>query len=170
MDVYEAIRRRKSVRSYLDKAVEPDKLERVLEAARLAPSASNRQEWRFVVVTDRDKRHALAEAAAGQRFVGEAPVVIAACAQTDGRVMRCGLPCYPIDVAICVDHLTLAAAAEGLGTCWIGSFDPAAVRKVLGIPEAVVVVALTPLGYPRDPSPADKSRLPLEEIVHREGW
>ena len=172
MDVYEAIRSRRSVRSYLDKVVEPDKLERVLHAARLAPSASNRQEWRFVVVTDPDTRRRLAEAAAGQRFVGEAPVVIAACAQTDGRLMRCGLACYPIDVAIAVDHLTLAAAAEGLGTCWIGAFDAAAVRGILGVPEAVVVVALLPLGYPRDraAAPVEKSRLPLQEILHRERW
>jgi len=170
MDVYEAIRRRKSVRSYLDKAVEPDKLERVLNAARRAPSASNRQEWRFVVVTDADTRRRLAEAAAGQRFVAQAPVVIVACAQTDGRNMRCGLPCHPIDVAIAVDHLTLAGVAEGLGSCWIGAFDPAAVRRILGIPEEVVVVELLPLGYPRDPSAADKSRLSLEEIIHREVW
>lgn len=170
MDVYEAIRTRKSVRSYLDRAVEPDKLERVLEAARLAPSANNRQEWRFVVVTDPDKRRRLADQAAGQRFIAQAPVVIAACAETDGHPMRCGLPCYPIDVAIAVDHLTLAATAEGLGTCWIGSFDPAVVREILGIPKDIVVVELLPLGYPSDPAPAAKSRLPLTRIAHREGW
>jgi nitroreductase len=170
MDVYEAIRTRKSVRSYLDKAVEPDKLERILEAARLAPSANNRQEWRFVVVTDPEVRRRLAHEGAGQRFVGEAPVVIAACAETDRRTMRCGLACYPIDVAIAVDHLTLAAAAEGLGTCWIGSFDPQKVRSILGIPAEVEVVELLPLGYPRDPKPVAKSRLPLDTVVHREHW
>jgi nitroreductase len=170
MDVYEAIRRRKSVRSYLDKPVEGEKLQRVLEAARMAPSASNRQEWRFVVVTDPQKRSRLAEEAAGQRFVAEAPVVIAACAQTDGKIMRCGLACYPIDVAIAIDHLTLAAAAEGLGTCWIGSFDPEAVRRILSIPEEIVVVELLPLGYPEDPKRVGKSRLPLETIVRYESW
>lgn len=170
MDVYAAIRTRKSVRAYLDKPVEKQKLERVLEAARLAPSASNRQEWRFVVVTDGEQRRRLAEAAAGQRFIAQAPVVIAACAETDGRIMRCGLACYPIDVAIAVDHLTLAAAAEGLGTCWIGAFDPDAVRALLGIPKAVVVVGLLPLGYPQDARPVEKSRLSLETIVHYEGW
>jgi nitroreductase len=172
MDVYEAIRTRKSVRGFLDKAVEQDKLERLLNAARLAPSASNRQEWRLVVVTDREKRRRLAEEAAGQRFIAEAPVVIAACAETDGRLMRCGQACYPIDVAIAIDHLTLAAVAEGLGTCWIGSFDPAVVRRILGIPDQIVVVELLPLGYPRDPAPgpAGKTRLPLQQIVHHEGW
>jgi len=170
MEVIDAIRSRKSVRSYLDKAVEKEKLSRVLEAARMAPSASNRQEWRFVVVTDPEQRRRLAEEAAGQRFIAEAPVVTAACAQTDGRIMRCGQACYPIDVAIAVDHLTLAAVAEGLGTCWIGSFDPEAVRRILAIPKEIVVVELLPLGYPRDPQPVAKSRLPLETIVRYESW
>jgi nitroreductase len=170
MEVIDAIRSRKSVRSYLDKAVEKEKLSRVLEAARMAPSASNRQEWRFVVVTDPEKRRRLAEEAAGQRFIAEAPVVIAACAQTDGRIMRCGQACYPIDVAIAVDHLTLAAVAEGLGTCWIGSFDPEVVRRILAIPKEIVVVELLPLGYPRDPQPVAKSRLPIETIVRYESW
>ena len=170
MDVYDAIRTRKSVRAYLDKPVEPEKLERVLEAARLAPSANNIQEWRFVVVTDAEKRRRLAEAASGQRFVAEAPVVIAACAQADGKIMRCGQACYPIDVAIAIDHLTLAAVAEGLGTCWIGSFDPETVRQILGIPKEIVVVELLPLGYPEDPRVVNKSRLPMETIVHYDSW
>jgi nitroreductase len=170
MDAYEAIRVRKSVRSYLDRPVERETLERVLEAARMAPSASNRQEWRFVVVTDPEKRRRLAAEAAGQAFIAEAPVVIAACAENDGKIMRCGQACYPIDVAIAIDHLTLAAAAEGLGTCWIGSFDPGVVRKILAIPETIVVVELLPLGYPRDPKPVSKSRLPLKTIVHYESW
>jgi nitroreductase len=170
MDVMEAILSRKSVRSYLDKDVEKEKLDRVLEAARMAPSASNRQEWRFVVVTDAEKRRRLAAEAAGQRFIAEAPVVIAACAQTDGKIMRCGQPCYPIDVAIAIDHLTLAAVAEGLGTCWIGSFDPEVVRQILAIPKEIVVVQLLPLGYPKDLRSVAKSRLPVETIVHYESW
>ena len=170
MDVTEAILTRKSVRSYLDRAVEKEKLGRVLEAARMAPSANNRQEWRFVVVTDAEKRRRLAEDAAGQRFIAEAPVVIAACAQTDGRIMRCGQACYPIDVAIAIDHLTLAAVAEGLGTCWIGSFDPEVARQILAIPEEIVVVELLPLGYPGDPQGVAKSRLPMETIVRYESW
>ncbi|MCK5007964.1 MAG: nitroreductase family protein, partial [Spirochaetales bacterium] len=108
MDVYDSIHIRKSVRSYLDKPVEKEKLDRVLNAVRLAPSAGNRQEWRFVVVADPEKRRRLAEEAAGQRFIAEAPIVIAACAETDGKIMRCGQACYPIDMAIAIDHLTLA--------------------------------------------------------------
>jgi nitroreductase len=170
MDVMEAIVSRRSVRAYLDKAVEEEKLNRVLEAARMAPSANNRQEWRFVVVTDAQLRRRLAEEAAGQRFIAEAPVVIAACAQTDGKIMRCGQACYPIDVAIAIDHLTLAAVAEGLGTCWIGSFDPELVRQILGIPQEIVVVELLSLGYPEDHRTVGKSRLPVEAIVHYESW
>ena len=170
MDVFEAIRARKSVRSYLDKPVEPELLERLLEAVRLAPSARNDQEWRFVVVSDAEKRRRLATEASTQAFMAEAPVIIAACAETDNRVMRCGQLAYPIDVAIAVDHLTLAAAALGLGTCWIGSFDPAAARRILGIPGKIQVVELLLLGYPRDPSPVAKSRLALGQIVHRESW
>jgi nitroreductase len=167
MEVYEAIRARHSVRSYQDRAVEPDKLARVLEAARLAPSARNEQEWRFVVVSELTKREALAT----QAFMREAPLIIAACAQTDGRLMRCGQPAYPIDVAIALDHLSLAAVAEGLGTCWIGSFDPGEVRRILGIPPEIQVVELLLLGYPREGGgQPKKSRLPLEQIVRHEAW
>jgi nitroreductase len=170
MDVYDAIRTRKSVRAWSDRPVEEDRLERVLSAARLAPSASNRQEWRFVVVSDPDLRRRVGIEAAAQEFVAAAPIVLACCAETDGRVMRCGQAAYPIDVAIAMDHLTLAAAAEGLGTCWVGSFDEGKVREILGIPPAVRVVQLMPLGYPRDPSPVAKQRLALSAIVHRERW
>ena len=170
MDIYEAIKTRKSVRSFLDRDIEEDKLQRIMEAVRLAPSAKNRQEWRFVVVRDRQKRKELAQAGRNLTFVGEAPVVIVCCAKTDKRVMRCGLECYPIDVAIAIDHLTLAAVSEGLGTCWIGSFESEQVKQILGIPQEIVVVELLPLGYPQDLSINEKSRLSLEEIVHYEKW
>jgi nitroreductase len=170
MDLFEAICTRKSVRTWQARPVEPEKLRRVLEAVRLAPSARNEQEWRFVVVTDREKRERLAHEASSERFMAGAPVIIAACAQTDGRIMRCGQQAYPIDVAIAIDHLTLAAVAEGLGTCWIGAFDPAEVRKILAIPDAVEVVVLLPLGYPVDPKPVRKSRLPYDTIVRFERW
>ena len=171
MRVFDAIQQRYSVRSYLSTPIEEDKLERVFEAARLAPSASNRQEWRFVVVKDHVKRQALMDAASGQKFVAEAPVVIAACAVHEGHVMRCGQLCYPIDVAIALEHIALQAVEEGLGTCWIGAFDEPAVKKILGIPDTddVRVVELMPLGYPAD-SPGPKSRLSLGEIVMCDQW
>ena len=170
MDVYEAIRTRKSVRAFLDKDVPGEILSRLLEAARIAPSASNRQEWRFVVVRDPETRRQLADAANGQHFVGEAPVVLACCAETNDRVMRCGQLCYPIDVAIAIDHITLCAVAEGLGTCWIGAFDEGQVRAILGIPRDIRVVELLPIGYPADPAPVAKSRLGLDQVVKNEKW
>ena len=170
MDVFESIAARKSVRAFVDRPLDDDKLARVLEAARAAPSARNGQEARFVVVRQRARRERLAIEAARQPFIGTAAVLLACCAQTDGRVMRCGQAAYPIDVAIAVDHLTLAAASLGLGTCWIGSFDEALVKELLGIPREIRVVQLMPLGWPSDPAPVAKSRLLLEEIVHRERW
>jgi len=170
MDVMEAIRQRWSVRHYLDKPVEEEKLTRVLEAARLAPSACNFQEWRFVVVQSLEARQKLMVAANRQRFVAEAPVVIAACAKTDNYVMRCGQLSYPIDVAIAVDHITLKAVEEGLGTCWVGSFYEEEVRKILGIPPQIRVVQLLTLGYPAEEPPREKSRKAMEEIVMWEKW
>jgi nitroreductase len=170
MDVYEAITARKSVRAFEERDVPQAVLSRVLEGARLAPSASNRQEWRFVVVRDPATRKRLARAANAQAFVGQAPVVLACCAETDGHVMPCGHLCYPIDVAIAIDHITLCAVAEGLGTCWIGAFDEERVQELLGIPAHIRIVALLPIGYPQDPAPVAKSRLPLETIVKQERW
>jgi nitroreductase len=170
VDVYEAIAKRKSVRSFKDEEIPDEIISRVLEAARLAPSASNRQEWRFIVVRDQVMRKKLAEAARGQKFVGEAPVVLACCAETDEHVMACGQLCYPIDVAIAMDHITLCAAVEGLGTCWIGAFDEDQVKQLLNIPSPVRVVGLLPIGYPTDPSSVKKKRLTLEEIVKYERW
>lgn len=170
MDVYEAIATRKSVRAFKDKDIAEDVILRLLEAARLAPSASNRQESRFVVVRDPATRQKLAQAAGGQKFVGQAPVVLACCAETDDHVMSCGQLCYPIDVAIAIDHLTLCAVAEGLGTCWIGAFNEKEVKEILGIPPTVRVVELLPIGYPQDPAPVKKSRVPLEEFIKQERW
>jgi len=170
MDVMEAIKKRYSVRSYQDRAVETEKLESILEAARLAPSASNRQEWRFVVVRDKDIRQRLMQAAKDQAFVGQAPVVIACCAKTDSHVMTCGQQCYPIDVTIAIEHMALKATEEGLGTCWIGAFYEDKVKEILGIPKDIRVVALLALGHPVKLRPNPKDRLRLKEIVMYEGW
>ncbi|MCX9013616.1 MAG: nitroreductase family protein [Candidatus Methanoperedens sp.] len=170
MEVIEAIQKRRSVRAYEPREVEEDKLLRVLEAGRLSPSASNRQERRFVVVKDAQTRKLLSVAAKNQKFIAEAPVVIAACAAVDtDYVMMCGQLAYPIDTAIAVDHMTLQAVGEGLGTCWIGAFDEDRVKKILCIPEGVRVVSLLALGYPADVS-RPKSRKSLDEIVMWEKW
>ncbi len=170
MTVEEAIRTRKSVRQFLDKPIEDEKIKALLEAARLAPSASNRQEGRFVVVTDAGTRKRLVGAAANQRFVGEAACVIACCADTDMHEMKCDQLCYPIDVAIQIDHMTLRAVELGLGTCWIGAFYEDRVKDVLGIPDSIRVVELLTIGYPADASVRSKNRLSLDQIVHYEKW
>jgi len=169
MDVYEAIKARRSVRAYQDKPIPEDVLRRVLEAARLAPSARNRQEWRFIVVTDPEKRRKLVEVAKGQKFVAEAPVVLAFCATEDTDIMSCGLKPGTVDTSIALSYVTLAAVAEGLGTCWLGAFEQEPARELLGVPPEAVVVALTPLGYPEQ-TPAARSRKAFDEVVSFEGW
>ena len=173
MKVMEAIAGRRSVRSFSSRPIEEEKLLRVLEAGRLAPSARNMQDWKFVVVRDPDMRRKLAEAAKNQDFVGQAPVVIAACGTSD-YIMTCGQLTYPIDVAIAVDHMTLAAVEEDLGTCWIGAFYEEKVKEILGVPETTRVVALLPLGYPAEAAKATKAapkpRKPIGEIVAYDRW
>lgn len=169
MDVEKAILSRRSIREYESRDIEKDKLDRVLDAGRLSPSAGNRQERRFVVIRDAGKRKALAEAAKGQVFVAQAPVVIAACSVESEYVMSCGQLAYPIDTAIAVDHMTLQAVEEGLGTCWIGAFDEKRVKEILSIPDSVRVVALLPIGYPRAAS-HQTARKSLSEIVMQEKW
>ena len=164
MELKEVIEKRESIRDYEDKPIPEDKLIRVLEAARLAPSGSNRQPWKFVVVKDRQTRQKLAQAAEGQTFVGKAPVVIAAVATMLELVMICGVAEYPVDLAIAVDHLTLAAVDEGLGTCWIGAFSQEKVHDILKIPKNCRTVALLPLGFPKQPG-RPKVRKSLDEIV-----
>jgi len=164
MELKEAIEKRQSIRAYEDKSVPEEKLKNVLEAARLAPSAKNRQPIKFVVVKESKRRRELAQAANGQTFVGEAPIIIAAVATEPEYTMGCGIPSYPVDVAIAVDHMTLAAVDEGLGTCWIGAFSQERVREILKIPHKYRVVALLPLGFPRREKER-KIRKSLEEIV-----
>jgi len=168
MTVFEAISRRYSCRAYKDTPIEPDKLNKVLEAARLAPSAKNLQDWRFVVVTEKATRLALAKAANSQMFIADAAVIIVACSNSN-YAMTCGQAIGPIDVAIALEHIALQAAEEGLATCWIGSFYPDKVRAVLGIPESIAVIELMSLGYPADKARGPK-RFALEKIVCYEKW
>lgn len=169
MDVHQAIKIRRSVREYKPDPVPEEKLKKVLEAARLAPSARNNQSRKFIVVKDAEKRKELAQAANDQSFIGEAPVVIVAVALEPDYIMSCEVPAYAVDLAIAVDHMTLAAAEEGLGTCWIGAFNQEEVKKVLKIPEKYKVVTLFPLGFPAD-KPGEKRRKNLEEIVSYENF
>ena len=164
MNVLDAIRERRSVRAYKPQAVPDESLTRVLEAARLAPSANNRQDYMFVVVKDATKREKLVNAAGDQGFVGEAPVVIVAVSLNPERIMSCEVPAYAVDLAIAVDHMTLAAVEEGLGTCWIGAFSQKKVKEILGIPDERKVLTVLPLGYPDD-MPRIKIRKSINELV-----
>ncbi len=169
MDVMQAIKDRRSVRAYSDRPVAESDLEQILEAARLAPSASNRQAWKFIVVTDAGVRQQLCEASRNQAFVAQAPVVIAAVALEPERLMPCGVAAAPVDLSIAVDHMTLVAVALDLGTCWIGAFDQERAREILAVPAELQIVALLPLGYPAD-EPRPKSRKQLDEIVAYQRW
>ena len=171
MEVIEAIKKRRSVRGYLDRPIENKKLNLILESARLAPSASNRQEWRFIVVKDKSTRERLMRAAKDQSFVGEAPVVIACCAdEPSNHVMTCGQLCYPIDIAIAIEHMVLKATEEGLGTCWIGAFYEDKVKEILNIPDNIWVVQMLILGYAKKGSSRKRDRVPLKKIVMYELW
>jgi len=169
MTVLTEILQRYSCRAYQDRAVEQDKLDRIFEAARMAPSARNMQEWRFVAVRDPQLRMRMQVAANNQPFVAQAPVIIAACAVNADYTMRCGQKAGPIDVAIALEHIALQATAEGLGTCWIGSFYPDQVRQILCIPDNVAVIELMTLGYPAD-QPRPKARVGIEAIVCYDRW
>ena len=170
MNIHEIIKSRKSVRAFSDKEIPEDIIHRILESARLAPSAKNRQEWRFIIVSDKKNKELISVAAKNQHFIKDAPIVLACCGIDDGYVMGCGQPAYSMDVTIAIDHITLCATAEGLGTCWIGAFDENKVKEILDIPKKIRVVQLLPIGYPIDNTIKDKKRLPITDIVKYEKW
>ncbi len=170
MNVLEAISRRRSIRQYKKEPIEEEKLKRVLEAARLAPSAENRQPWRFIVVNDPIVKERLRASYDNDWFVS-APVIIVACAAPDEAwVRRDGEKYWKVDVAIAMQNLILAATEEGLGTCWIGAFNEKEAKRALGIPKGVRVVAMTPLGYPAEEEGPVSLRRPLDEIVRYNHW
>lgn len=171
MEVMEAIRTRRSIRKYRPDPISDQSLATVLEAARLAPTACNNQPFRIIVVKDAALRQKLVDACKGQKFVGEAPVVLVGCAlEADSYPRQAGwMNSFAIDTAIVFDHITLAATSEGLGTCWIGAFEEDEVRRVLGIPSDWRVVCLTPLGIPAE-QPAARPRKALAELVCHDRW
>jgi nitroreductase len=177
MEFMDVVTARKSVRDYEDKPVEEEKLTNILEAARWAPSWGNKQATKYIVVTDKKRIEDLSNMFMG--FVKKAPVVVVACANPKDSGSRNGMDYYLVDVGISMQQLVLAATNVGLGTCWIGGFDEDKVKKALGIPENIKIVALTPLGYAANTSMKNKlvrstvgadKRKPLEELVHREKW
>ncbi len=169
MEFSELIGKRYSVRAYAPLPVEDDKLLRVLDAARLAPTAANRQPFQFVVLHT-DGREKEMRRIYDRAWFASAPLVICACALVERAwTRRDGKNYADVDVAIAMDHLILAAADLGLGTCWIAAFDPSAVREILCLPPQVEPIVLTPLGYPAAP-PGIKDRKPLTDLVRYEHW
>ncbi len=169
MQFSEVIKKRYSVRAYKSEPVPDDKLQQVLEAACLAPTATNRQPFQLLVVHTGGREEELSRIYSRPWFV-QAPIVICACGvRAQGWIRRDSKSYLDVDVAIAMDHLTLAATDLGLGTCWIGAFDPTAAREVLGIPDDVEPIVFTPLGYSND-QPREKKRKPLTEIVQYERW
>ena len=158
-DTIATILERRSVRKYKPEAIPEDDLQTVLEAGRQAPSAANRQPWHFVVVKDAAQKRKLAEACSGQSWMAEAAVIVAGVGKPGVNEKW-----YPVDVAIAMENMILAAAALGYGTCWIGAFDPKLVESVLGIPDELEVVALTPVGVPAD-QPEPRPRQPMSEFA-----
>ena len=168
MTLLDTIRRRYSCRAYQERPIEQEKLDILFEAARLAPSAKNTQDWRFVVVTDKEIKHQVAETTNKPKVFEKAGVIIAACSNSD-YVMRCGQAIGPIDIAIALEHIALQATELGLATCWIGSFYTEKVRTILGIPDDIAIIELMTVGYPAD-SPKQPSREPIEKIVCYDKW
>jgi len=170
MDVFDVIRTRRSIRKYLNKPIEQEKLSKILEAARLSPSAANRQPWKFIVVTDPKVKEELRAAYDRDWFVS-APVIIVACALPGEAWVRSdGEEYWKVDLAIAMQDLILEAWEQGLGTCWIGAFREEEVKRILGIPDEVRVVALTPLGYPAEEKGPVTQRKPLKEIISHNHW
>ena len=164
MKFSELIRKRYSVRAYRPDPVEDEKLQQVLEAARLAPTAANRQPFRLLIIPTAGREAELQRIYKRSWFV-QAPLVLCACAlPAEGWVRMDGKPYVDVDVTIAMDHLILAATDLGLGTCWIAAFDPVAAREVLELPEGVEPIVFTPLGYPAD-EPWAKQRKPISDLV-----
>jgi len=173
LDIFQVMRDRRSIRRYQDVPVDNDKIEQVLEAARLAPSWKNMQCWRFLVVREQSARElllgAIPEDNPGKKAIAAAPVSILVCADPSESDVENGIPYFVADTAIAFEHLCLAAHALGLGTCWIGWYDERKIKQALGVPEHIRVVGMTPLGYP-DQQPKPRPRKELAEIAFFDGW
>jgi len=169
MEFMDLINGRYSVRRYESKPVEGEKLEKILEAVRVAPTAANKQPFKFIVVNTEGREEEL-KTIYGAEWFTQAPLVICGCAvPEEGWVRRDGKNYSEVDVTIAMDHLILEATNLGLGTCWIAAFNADAARKVLNLPEGVEPVLFTTLGYPAD-EPQPKTRKELSQIVHYEHW
>jgi nitroreductase len=170
MNAFETIRSRRSIRRYKTDPVEEEKLQRILEAGRLSPSAVNKQPWHFIVVRDPSVRESL-RASYGQNWFVNAPLIIVVCADpSNAWVRRDGEEYWKVDATIALQDMILCATEEGLGTCWIGAFNEEPARRALKIPEKIRIVAMTPVGYADERKEPVSDRKPLNEMTHYEYW
>ena len=170
MDLYEAFRTLRPCHQFASRPIPSESVKSVLAAARLAPSQYNLQPWRFVVVQDDERRRLLAQACVKGKPVAEAPISIVAFSVEEDLPVTIGgyISAYPLDVAVAIDHLRLAATSEGLGSAWIVDFHEDKVRSVLGVPEGIHPLAIIPLGYPAEANGSAKSgegRKSPDEII-----
>ncbi len=173
MDVFEAIKGRRSIRAFQNRDIPQETVDKLIDAARWAPSAGNIQPWEFIIVRKPETKRKLAEAALEQTFIEEAPVVIVVCADerrsSQGYGNR-GKTLYCLqDTAAAIQNIHLAAYALGLGTCWVGAFREDEARKILKTPDGVRPVAIIPIGYPAE-KPQPRSRRPVNQITHYESF
>ncbi len=168
MNVLDAIATRRSVRMYKPDPIPDEDLEKILTAAQIAPSAGNKQPWRFVVVSDPETKKKLGEMARNQTWISDAGVIIAALAM-DKDSPEIYERWAEKDVMIAVEHIVLAAWSLGYGTCWIGAFTEDHVKTLLGVPEKMTVVCLLPVGIP-DHSPEARPRIPFAELFHKNNF
>jgi nitroreductase len=169
MDLLKEIEQRQSIKDFLTKPIEDEKMDRILEAGRLAPSAKNRQPWRFIVINDENLRENIQQAAFGQEHVGKAPALIAAASTNIDYRMPNGQLSYPIDIAFAVSFMMLQAEHEELCSCVITTFDEPEVKELLTIPYSMKVVMLLLLGYPAS-KPLKETRKPMERICAYNHW
>lgn len=182
MDIFDVIKVRKSVRKYIDKSVEPEKIEKVLTAAQLAPSWKNGQCWKFITVTDKEIKKQLINftGSFNKSWLGKEHAIIVACGDPEKSGFRNNQNYYLVDVAIALDHLILMATSLGLGTCWIGAFEEDNIKNLLQIPNNYRIVAMTSLGYPASKDGIvgkiaqtvvrSHNRNPLSEITYENKW
>jgi len=164
MNFYEVIKKRCSIRSYKPNPVEEEKLNRILEAARMAPSAANRQPICFVIIKDEKTKQQL-KRVYDEKWFYTAPIIICVCSIPEKAWIRSdGRNYADIDAAIAMDHLILAATEEGLATCWVAAFKVSILKSLLKLPPGMEPIAMTPIGYPQD-IPEPTYRKPIEDIV-----
>ena len=173
METLDCIESRRSIRKFLDIPVEFEKIGNILNAGRLAPSAGNVQDWKFVLVTEADLRKQLAEACMQQYWMEKAPVHIVVCSQpvkSERMYGKSGQELYSIqNASAAAQNMLLAAHDQGLGSCWIGAFQEAMVRRTLSMSEDARPLAIIPIGYP-DEEPQVPNKLTVDNVTYIERW